>query len=249
MKTTMSKDVPNITQTTINRSWSGEVWKKSLPIYNAILGLDFLKELSQGTLGRDAFARYIAQDEIYLKNYYSQMYMLADLMENLQDRNLFLSFAQSGMEGEKVLHEMLIGKYSINTEVKASGVTAAYNAHICKGIATGNPCIALASVLPCMWIYNQVGIHIFHNSKLEDNPYKEWILEYGQEKFTEGVNKVLEMIDVWASKADGETLEQMDCHYLKAALYEYAFWDYGYHGDSKSYEYTESLDEWFLSRG
>jgi thiaminase/transcriptional activator TenA len=118
MKTTMSKDVPNITQTTINRSWSGEVWKKSLGIYNAILGLDFLKELSQGTLGRDAFARYIAQDEIYLKNYYSQMYMLADLMENLQDRNLFLSFAQSGMEGEKALHEMLIGKYSINTEVK-----------------------------------------------------------------------------------------------------------------------------------
>ena len=213
-------------------------------IYNAILGLDFLKELSQGTLSNDAFARYIAQDEIYLKNYYSQMYMLADLMENLQDRNLFLSFAQSGMEGETALHEMLIGKYSINTEVKASEVTAAYNAHICKGISTGNPCIALASVLPCMWIYNQVGIHIFHNSKLEDNPYKEWILEYGNEEFSKGVSQVLQMVDRWAADADDETRNLMDYYYLKAALYEYAFWDYGYHADVKSYYYINTVEGW-----
>ena len=83
-----------------------------------------------------------------------------------------------------------------------------------------------------------------NHSKLEGNPYKEWILEYGQEEFTTGVNKVLKMIDGWAAKADVETREIMDHYYLKAALYEYAFWDYGYHGDAKSYDYTDSLEEW-----
>lgn len=227
-----------------NRSWSEEVWKKSLKIYNAILDLDFLKELADGSLDRNSFARYIAQDEIYLKNYYNQMNMLADLMEDESDRNLFLSFAQSGMEGEKALHDMLIEKYGIDTEVEASEVTAGYNAHICEGIATGNPCVALASVLPCMWIYNRVGLHIFHHSRLEGNPYKEWILEYGNEEFTVGVNKVLKMIDAWASKADSKTREKMDYYYLKAALYEYAFWDYGYHAEARSYEYTDSLEGW-----
>ena len=233
-----------IVEANVRMSWSREVWKKSARIYDSILGLEFLKELSEGTLSNDAFGRYIAQDEIYLKNYYKQMYMLADLMEEEQDRNLFLSFAQSGMEGEKALHDMLIEKYDIDTDVKASMVTAGYNAHICEGIATGNPCVALASVLPCMWIYNQVGLHILNHSKLEGNPYKEWILEYGQEEFTTGVNKVLKMIDGWAAKADKETREMMDHYYLKAALYEYAFWDYGYHGDGKSYEYIDSLEEW-----
>ena len=228
----------------VERSWSKEIWKKSVRIYDSILELEFLKELSEGSLSNDAFARYIAQDEIYLKNYYNQMYMLADLMEDAQDRNLFLSFAQSGMEGEKALHDMLIEKYGIDTEVEASMVTAGYNAHIREGIASGNPCVALASVLPCMWIYNQVGIHILNHSKLEGNPYKEWILEYGQEEFTTGVNKVLKMIDVWASKADSQTREMMDYYYLKAALYEYAFWDYGYHSDGKSYDYIDSLEEW-----
>ena len=239
-----TSDLRAIVEANIKISWSREVWKKSARIYDSILGLDFLNELSKGTLSNHAFARYIAQDEIYLKNYYKQMYMLADLMEDEQDRNLFLSFAQSGMEGEKALHDMLIEKYGIDTEVEASRVTDGYNAHICEGIATGNPCIALASVLPCMWIYNQVGLHILNHSKLEGNPYMEWILEYGQEEFTTGVNKVLKMIDGWAAKADKETREMMDHYYLKAALYEYAFWDYGYHGDGKSYEYIDSLEEW-----
>lgn len=239
-----TSDLRAIVEANIKISWSREVWKKSARIYDSILGLDFLNELSKGTLSNHSFARYIAQDEIYLKNYYKQMYMLADLMEEEQDRNLFLSFAQSGMEGEKALHDMLIEKYGIDTEVEASRVTDGYNAHICEGIATGNPCLALASVLPCMWIYNQVGLHILNHSKLEGNPYKEWILEYGQEEFTTGVNKVLKMIDGWAAKADKETREMMDHYYLKAALYEYAFWDYGYHGDGKSYEYIDSLEEW-----
>ena len=59
-----------------------------------------------------------------------------------------------------------------------------------------------------------------------------------------GVNKVLKMIDGWASKADSQTREMMDYYYLKAALYEYAFWDYGYHSDGKSYDYIDSLEEW-----
>ena len=231
-------------RTIVERSWSKEIWKKSVRIYDSILELEFLKELAEGSLSNDAFASYIAQDEIYLKNYYNQMYMLADLMEDAQDRNLFLSFAQSGMEGEKALHDMLIEKYGIDTEVEASKITGGYNAHIREGIATGNPCVALASVLPCMWIYNQVGLHILNHSKLEGNPYKDWILEYGQEEFTIGVNKVLKMIDGWASKADSQTREMMDYYYLKAALYEYAFWDYGYHSDGKSYDYIDSLEEW-----
>ena len=239
-----AKELKAIVEAAANRSWSKEVWKKSSKIYNSILELDFLKELSEGTLDSDIFARYIAQDEIYLKNYYHQMNMLAEMMESTDDKELFIAFAKSGMEGEKALHDMLIDRYGIETKVEPSKVTSDYNAHICEGIATGDLCIALASVLPCMWIYNQVGLHILNHSKLEGNPFKEWILEYGQEEFTTGVNKVLKMVDGWASKTDKQTREKMDYYYLKAALYEYAFWDYGYNADSKSYNYTESLEEW-----
>ena len=232
-----------VTQNT-RKFWSKAIWQKTSRIYQAILGLDFLQELSAGSLSDEVFGRYIAQDEIYLNNYYHQMNLLADLMENEKDRSLFLDFAQSGREGEKALHDLLIARGGINTAVEASTVTTDYNAHICQGIATGHPCIALAAVLPCMWIYNRVGLHILNQARWEDNPYKDWILEYGQEAFTQGVNQVLEMVDAWAADTDEETLRQMDTYFLKSALYEYAFWDYGYHGDAASYEYTQSLEEW-----
>ena len=239
-----TSELKSIVESNVRRSWSEEVWNKSIKIYKAILGLDFLKELSDGSLSNEVFGRYIAQDEIYLKNYYHQMNMLAEMMDNEQDRALFHSFAHSGMEGEAAMHDLLIDRYGIDTQVEASEVTADYNAHICEGIATGNIGIALAAVLPCMWIYNRVGLHILNNSALEGNPYKEWILEYGQDEFTIGVNQVLKMIDTFAAGADENTREMMDYYYLKSALYEYAFWDYGYCGETKSYGYTKSLKEW-----
>ena len=239
-----SSELKSIVESNIRRTWSRKVWEKSVKIYDAILELDFLKELSDGSLCNDAFGRYIAQDELYLKNYYHQMTMLAEMMDNEQDRELFISFAQSGMEGEAAMHELLIGRYGIETQVGPSAVTSGYNAHICEGISTGNTCIALAAVLPCMWIYNRVGLHILKHSSLEGNPYKEWILEYGQDEFTMGVNKVLSMIDALAADADEATREKMDYYYLKSALYEYAFWDYGYSGEAKSYDYMNSLEEW-----
>ena len=241
MATSQLKD---IVQTNTVDSWSRKIWKKSSGIYKAILQLEFLKDLSNGSLSDEVFGRYIAQDEIYLKNYYHQMTMLSELMESKSDKELFVAFAQSGMEGEKAMHDMLIEKYGIETKVEASKVTADYNAHICEGIATGNKCMALAAVLPCMWIYNRVGLHILQTAKLENNPYKEWILEYGNEEFTAGVDKVLEMVDKWAAETSAQTREMMDYYYLKSALYEYAFWDYGYYADSRSYEYTERLEDW-----
>jgi thiaminase/transcriptional activator TenA len=95
-----------------------------------------------------------------------------------------------------------------------------------------------------MWIYNRVGLEILKSAELEDNTYKEWILEYGNEEFSQGVNTVLDIIDRWAACADGQTKEDMMRYYLRATLYEYAFWDYGYEGDGKSYKYSHSLEGW-----
>ncbi|MCI5482317.1 MAG: hypothetical protein MR414_02370, partial [Bacteroidales bacterium] len=67
-------------------------------------------------------------------------------------------------------------------------------------------------------------------ARLEGNPYKEWILEYGNEQFSSGVALILEMIDRWAETAPEELLARMDDLYLESARYEYAFWNYGYTG-------------------
>ncbi len=225
-------------------SWCQQIWKTSGRIYRSILGLEFISDLADGSLDMEIFSRYIAQDEIYLGNYYRNMFALADMMDDKADKELFLSFAQSGMEGEKAMHELLIEKHGMDVNVKPSVVTTGYNKLIQSAIDTGNKYYALAVMLPCMWIYNRVGLDILERSQLENNPYKDWILEYGNEEFSTGVNRVLDIIDNWAMEVDQDTLQEMNRLYLLAALYEYAFWDYAYYGEEKSYEYTKSLEGW-----
>ena len=233
-----------IVESNATERWSRQAWSASAKIYDAILRHGFIKELSAGTLSLERFARYIGQDEVYLKNYYVHMMQMSDMMETHEDKMLFTAFAASGMEGEKRMHDFLIDKYGIDTDVRASVVTEGYNALIQSAADSGNPCLALAAMLPCMWIYNRVGLHILDSAALEDNPYREWIMEYGNEDFTGGVNAVLDMIDGWASKADEQTKSEMTRLFLRAALYEYAFWDYGYAGEESTYDYADSLDGW-----
>ncbi len=226
-----------------NMSWSKRIWEKSLKIYEGIIAQPFITELADGSLPADKFARYIAQDEVYLGNYGRQMFELAELMNKPEEKEFFTTFAQSGMESEKLMHELLITRFAIDTEVVGSRVTKWYNDHSQNAIDSGIREIGLAALLPCAWIYNQVGLHILSNATLEGNPYKEWIMEYGNEGFTEGVNALLELIDSWAEKADAETIAKMDEAYLKSALGEFAFWDYGYRGEDGDYSYLNSL-EW-----
>ena len=225
-------------------SWTKDVWAESAKIFEGIKALPFIKELADGSLDPSRFDRYIAQDEVYIGNYGRQMFQLADMMTDPAQQEMFRAFAQTGIDGEKAMHELLIARFGIDTEVKASIVTSTYNGHTQSAIDSGSKEVALAAMLPCMWIYNEVGLYIRSIASLEGNPYKEWVLEYGNEEFTEGVNAVLAIADEWAAAIDDATRARMTQAYLEAALFEYAFWDYGYSGPDKDYSYMNSLKEW-----
>ena len=225
-------------------SWTKDVWAESARIFEGIKDLPFIKELADGSLEPSRFDRYIAQDELYIGNYGRQMFQLADMMTDPGQQEMFRLFAQSGIDGEKAMHELLIGRFGIDTQVTPSVVTSTYNNHTQAAIDSGSKEVALAAMLPCMWIYNEVGLYIRSIASLEGNPYKEWVLEYGNEEFTEGVNAVLAIADEWAAAVDDATRARMTQAYLEAALFEYAFWDYGYSGPDKDYSYMNSLKEW-----
>ena len=211
-------------------SWTREAWKAAESIYQDIIAHPFITELAAGTLAPEKFDRYLAQDELYVGNYGRQMFELAELIPDPEQHSMFSEFAREGIEGEKAMHALLIDRFGIDTAVPPSPVTAAYNAHTQAAIATGSKEIGLAAMLPCMWVYNEVGLHILRTAHVEGNPYKEWIQEYGNDAFTQGVNKVLALADEYAAAADAQTRERMTSVYVEATRYEYLFWDYGYSG-------------------
>ena len=211
-------------------SWTRQAWDAALPIYNQILDHPFIKELAAGTLAPDKFDRYLAQDELYVGNYGRQMFELAELIPDPRQHDMFYAFAKEGIEGEKAMHALLIDRFGIDTQVQPSQVTAAYNAHTEAAIRSGSKEIGLAAMLPCMWVYNEVGLHILRTAAVEGNPYREWIQEYGNEAFTAGVAQVLELADSYAAATPEDIRERMTSAYIEATRFEYLFWDYGYNG-------------------
>ena len=211
-------------------TWTREAWNAADHIYRSIIAHPFITELATGTLAPEKFDRYLAQDELYVGNYGRQMFELAELIPDPEQHRMFSEFAREGIEGEKAMHALLIERFGIDTAVQPSPVTAAYNAHTQEAIATGCKEIGLAAMLPCMWVYNEVGLHILRIASVEGNPYKEWIQEYGNDAFTQGVNQVLQLADEYAASADPATRERMTSAYVEATRYEYLFWDYGYNG-------------------
>jgi len=215
-------------------SWTSHIWEKSQPIYKEIISLPFIEELAYGTLPSDKFIRYLEQDEIYCRNFNPQLLQFAESIPDVEERAFFIAFAQASIDLEGAMHQSLIEQYGIDTMAVPSRITLEYHAHTQEALDAGVKEVTLAAMLPCLWLYNCVGYDILHNANLEGNPYKEWIMTYGDEEYTADLNRVLEIMDKWAADVDDEVLSKMDEVFLEAAQFEHDFWEYGYIGDEES---------------
>lgn len=212
-------------------SWTSHIWEKSQPVYKEIISLPFIAEFAYGTLPADKFIRYLEQDEIYCRNFDRQLLQFAESIPDPEERDFFMAFAQASIDSEDAMHQLLIEQYGIDTMASPSHVTLEYSAHTQEALDAGVKEVTLASMLPCLWLYNCGGYDILHNANLEGSPYKEWIAAYGDDEYTAGVNRVLEIIDKRAATVDDDVLSKMDEVFIEAAWFEYAFWNYGYTGD------------------
>lgn len=212
------------------KHWSEEAWTEASGIYAEIIGHPFINELANGSLSGERFKRYIAQDELYLGNYGRQMFKFADMIENPEQKEMFVQFAKNGLEGEKAMHELMIERFGIEVSAKPSPATYDYNAHTESAISTGCKEIAFASLLPCIWIYNEVGKYLLSIAKIDGNPYREWIEEYGNDDFSSAVIKVISLIDEYASQTDKLIRDEMKRQFCEGVRYELEFWEFAYNG-------------------
>ena len=85
----------------------------------------------------------------------------------------------------------------------------------------------LAAVLPCYWIYWEVGKALLgHGSP--DPLYRRWIETYSGEDFAEVVRAVLSLTDRLAPELSVAERVRATRHFAITARYEWMFWDMGY---------------------
>lgn len=213
-------------------SFSQDVWQRNLNLYQKTLALPFNQELAKGTLSKDAFSHYVIQDAHYLLAYGRALAVCAAKAFDADDVIQFAESAKIAIVVERSLHKDFMHDFDISKqEFENTPLTLAchhYTSFLTSTAWSESYPVVLASLLPCYWIYAEVGNDIVTNS-IPNNPYQAWIDTYAGDEFNAVVKKVIATIDRVAEHCDPDTIEKMHQAYTRGAQLEWLFWDSAYH--------------------
>ena len=212
--------------------FSASAWKNIDQIYQAILKMPFVKELEAGSLNKQVFQHYMIQDAIYLGEFAR---VLAIASAKAPQAEMQLQFANSVREAivvERSLHEDFFADFGINPtdalQVEPSPTCLNYTNFLIATAYQYSFAVTVAAVLPCFWIYLEVGKHIYQQANATANPYQKWIDTYVDPEFEASVNYVIEVADKTAQTASSQELELMNRVFYRASQFEWMFWDSAY---------------------
>ncbi|WP_105565575.1 bifunctional hydroxymethylpyrimidine kinase/phosphomethylpyrimidine kinase [Microbacterium halophytorum] len=179
-------------------------WEDILEIREGIMRDDFVSSLADGTLDRERFRIYLTQDAVYLRRYASVMSRAADLAPTAEEREFWRAASRSCVETEMALHRA----HGADRDAPPSPQTAAYLAHLTDAADAGDYAVLTAAVLPCFWIYDDVGRQLVAGNH-DGHPYGDWLETYADPAFAEAARRAREFAQRAARRAQAPTLARM----------------------------------------
>ncbi|MEN5179018.1 thiaminase II [Comamonas odontotermitis] len=212
-------------------SFCQTLWQANHALYQRTLDLPFNRELAAGTLSRERFRHYMIQDAHYLVAYGRALAVAAAKADNAEGVVQFANAANEAVVEERKLHSGFMRDFGITAEeFAATPLTPAchhYASFLVANSWSESYPVALAGLLPCFWIYAEVGRDI-HARSMPGNPYQAWIDTYAGDEFHAIVRGVIATIDRVADAADSATHQRMAEAYRYSAELEWMFWDSAY---------------------
>ncbi|ALV45601.1 hydroxymethylpyrimidine kinase [Arthrobacter alpinus] len=206
-----------------DQTFSSELWADCAPQRAAIFDLDFIQELAAGTLHPSHFAYYLAQDAQYLTNYSRVLARASSLAPTEAEQKFWAGGAQNCIDVELGLHRDWLSQYPL--ESPQGPVTKHYVDHLQAVAFGGSYGEVVAAVLPCYWLYAEVG-RVLHSEYLGfdgEHPYGTWLATYADEDFARATQQAISFTDAAARR--GSPLERLKMReaFAYSAQYEVDF--------------------------
>jgi thiaminase/transcriptional activator TenA len=211
-------------------SFTRQLWQDITGIYAAILAHPFLTGLTDGSLPPQAFAFYVRQDALYLRSYADALSTVADRAPDQADQEMFARHAAGAIAVEQALHGSLLADLGLGPatieQAEPAPTTLAYTSFL-RATTGGGYAEGVAAVLPCYWIYWEVGKELLRRGS-PDPRYQRWIDTYGGDEFGAVVQEVLAAADRLGPGLSPPERDRAHRHFLTSSRYEWMFWDMGY---------------------
>ena len=208
------------------------LWDAAAPLYGRVLEHPFLDGLVDGDLDADAFRQYVVQDALYLRAYARALAVCAARAPHDVDVEMFANHAAGALVVERALHDSFLAELGVTPEqldaTEPSPTCAAYTSYLLATAYGGSFAEALAAVLPCYWVYAEVGAALTARVADGGTPgpmHRRWVETYGGTEFTDLVRAVLELVERVVGQAGPREVELCTRHVVATTRYEWMFWD------------------------
>ena len=211
-------------------SFTDDLWKSTLPVYEEILRHPFIQELTDGSLASERFVFYMKQDALYLREFSRALALTGARLPDAGAAQSFMGIAHGVFTVERQLHESYFREYGESLDAEHAPACFAYTQFLLAAATTESHRVAAAALLPCFWIYREVGNEIVRRAEdsLASNPYARWIDMYSGEGYNESVTRAIEIVEALGGEASREERAAMQRAFEHSARLEWMFWDSAY---------------------
>ncbi|CAO5230964.1 TenA family protein [Frankia sp. AgKG'84/4] len=224
--------------------FTAHLWASTEPLYQAILRHPFLTGLTDGTLPRAAFAQFVVQDSLYLRDYARALAVCAAKAPTEADVRALATDAAEAVAAEQAMHadfrNALAGTGHPGLRpgpgpedapdagsarpVPPAPTTLAYTSYLLATVYGDSFLAGLAAVLPCYWVYARLGAELLAASS-PDPLYARWIAAYGDPAFQAVAQRVIALTDRVGAEASPAERSRAARHFAVTTRYEWMFWD------------------------
>lgn len=162
--------------------YTQQLWDRTAGYLTDTLNLPFIQQLGAGTLRTEDFLFYLHQDSLYLGKYAVALTQLG---------GQWAADAGNAIAAEQGMQDTwLKGR----TPATMSRVTQGYTDFLLASVFSQEPAVGQAAVLPCYWLYYEVGTHL-ESQNHADHPYHNWLATYGGEEFKASVTGAIARVE------------------------------------------------------
>lgn len=209
---------------------------KCADIFPKIYQHSFNQKLYDGTLSATTFRFYLQQDKLYLCDFSQALLQISKQFEdvnNEENARQFAELASYVKDGELALHrDYLQDSHSFHffhhkepETIKINSIEE-YTGHLLYTTKTASVEEAMASVLPCFWIYSKLGKQMDISSCSENHPYRKWIATYSDEEYIKKMEAVIGTLEKFGQSVNcSEHQEKIIEAFVKSATFELMFFD------------------------
>lgn len=208
-------------------TFTDQIHTAAAPLWQKSFDHPFIHQLSDGSLPNDVFRYYLIQDRYYLSEFGKLHEQIANQLTDAKAKAFLMAGAQGLKDGEIAVREGFFEQLNITPDEVAHTPIAptAYNYvnHMYAELYRGTTAQAIAGLLPCYWLYNQIGQQLVAQGSPKEL-YQRWIETYDSDTYTDSVNQMITLTNQAAAQADDETRAKMQTSFVRSSAYELAFW-------------------------